>query len=76
MTYLDVRTLQEFASGSYPGAIHFDVERIAAGSMPNLPYNEEIRVFCRSGNRAEFARIAMQAAGFIHVINLGGVPSV
>jgi rhodanese-related sulfurtransferase len=46
------------------------------GIMPDIPRDTEIRVYCRSGSRAAFAVQAMQRAGFLQVVNVGGLVDI
>lgn len=76
MYYIDVRTPEEFATGHHPDAVNLPVEQVLAGTMPQLPLNAQICVYCRSGARAGVARDALLHAGFTDVTNGGGVADV
>jgi phage shock protein E len=71
-TYLDVRTDAEWDEGHIDGAMHFDLEKLQQGEMPDLPKNEEIAIYCRSGKRAETAKGILEGNGFSRVKNVGG----
>lgn len=73
MTYIDVRTPEEFASDHYPNAINHPVELIMQGVFPELSKDTEINLYCRSGARAGMAQQMMQQAGFTDVTNKGGL---
>lgn len=73
MTYIDVRTPEEFASGHYPDALNHPVELIMQGRFPELAKDTEIILYCRSGARAGMAQQILQQAGFTNVTNKGGL---
>lgn len=69
---LDVRTAEEFNSGHIAGA-----QNIALQSLPNqldqLPQDQPIVVYCRSGNRSAQAARLLIEAGYTQVYDLGGI---
>lgn len=71
---IDVRTPEEFSTGSLPHAINIPHGSIVAGvrSLGIDPHGE-IVVFCRSGNRSGKALTALTGAGFDSVINGGSL---
>ncbi len=71
--YLDVRTPEEFAMGHYPGAYNYDVNLIAAGNIPNIAKDAILKIYCRSGARAQVAQTLLEQAGFINTENIGGL---
>lgn len=73
MTIIDVRSKAEFNQQRVKGAVRFDVERIAAGEMPDVPKDEEIILYCRSGARSNAAQHIMAANGFTNVSSGGGL---
>ncbi len=70
--YLDVRTQEEFDSGHKDGALHHDLALLMSGTMPALPKESEILVYCRSGNRSEIAKSILEENGYTNVTNIGG----
>lgn len=67
---LDVRTPEEFATGSIPGAINVSIDTLR-GRLDELPRNRPIVVFCQVGQRGYLAtRILMQMQH--EVANIGG----
>ncbi len=69
---LDVRTPEEFASGHIEGASNISVQTLAQ-RLAEVPRDQPIVVYCRSGNRsAQAARILAQA-GYTDVYDLGGI---
>jgi phage shock protein E len=75
LTLLDVRTKEEFASGSIPGAINIPVADIANRSQ-ELDNKENIIVFCKSGMRAGQAKNYLKTIGHQNIINGGSWVSV
>lgn len=73
MIIIDVRSKPEFKSGHVDGALYFNVERIAAGEMPDVPKDEEIVLYCRSGARSSAAMYIMKQHGFTNVKSGGGL---
>ena len=69
---IDVRSPEEFASGSLPGAINLPHGQIgdritAAASDKNRP----ILLHCLSGTRSGMAKSQLKALGYTQVHNLG-----
>lgn len=73
MIVIDVRSEEEFNQEHVDGAMWFDVEKIAAGEMPDVPKNEQIVLYCRSGARSSVAAHLLQAKGFVNVTSGGGL---
>lgn len=73
MTILDVRSPDEFSQGHVDGAINFDVQLLMRGALPNIPKNEEIVAYCRSGSRSEIAVQILKQHGYLHARNGGGL---
>ncbi len=67
---VDVRSPQEFASGSVKGAVNIPLERIS-GELSRLKGKSNVVVFCRSGNRSGQAKRILEQNGFQNVINGG-----
>jgi phage shock protein E len=74
ITWIDVRTPEEFAGRAVSKAInipHTEItDKIAAVVADK---NAPIYVYCRSGNRSGKAKAALEEIGYTNVINLGGV---
>ncbi len=69
---LDVRTPQESLAASIPGTNKLiPVDQLAA-RVDELDKDQEIVVYCRSGNRSSQAVRILQDAGFTNVRNLEG----
>ena len=66
---LDVRTPEEYQDGQIPGATLIPLEQLGARTG-ELPQNETILVYCRSGNRSLQAVYLLENAGFERVHSL------
>ena len=71
-TVIDVRTLDEWNSGHLESAIHIEWQNITS-IQSNIPKNEEIYLYCRSGNRSGKATKILLDAGYTNVINAGSI---
>jgi rhodanese-related sulfurtransferase len=70
---LDVRHDDEWAAGHADRAIHWDVEKIATGEMPDIPKDKRVYTYCKAGARAANAAELMKTAGWQDVEALGGL---
>lgn len=71
---LDVRTEAEYEEGHVPGAIVIPNETIGSESLKELPdLDQEILVYCRSGNRSAQAAKKLVEAGYTQVYDFGGI---
>ncbi len=68
---LDVRTLNEFAKGHLPGALHLPVDELR-DSLERVPKDRRIVAVCRSGFRGHLAVRILKEHGFEDVSNLTG----
>lgn len=74
LVLLDVRTPEEYMSGSVPNSINIDVmDTDFKTKIDILDKNKEYIVYCRSGNRSTIASSIMATNGFLHVYNLGNI---
>lgn len=69
-TLIDVRTPEEFATGSVPGAINIPLH-VLEFRLPEIKDKKNIIVFCRSGARSYQASMIMQQHGMLDVVNGG-----
>lgn len=67
---LDVRSENEFASGSIPEAVNLPLEQLRS-RIHTLSKDEKFAIFCKSGQRSYIARRILSQEGF-DVINLAG----
>jgi phage shock protein E len=72
LTVIDVRTLDEWNSGHLESAINIEWQNITS-IQSNIPKNEEIYLYCRSGNRSGKATKILLDAGYSNVINAGSI---
>lgn len=76
MTIIDVRSKSEFKQEHVKGALWLDVEQIAAGETPDVPKDEQIILYCRSGARSSVAAHMLQAKGFTKAVSGGGLSTM
>lgn len=70
---LDVRTANEFETEHIEGAANIDVNELSS-RLDEVPGNETILVYCRSGARSATASGMLADAGYTDVYNmLGGI---
>lgn len=69
----DVRTPEEYAGGHAKDAINLPLQDIEKGTLPSVPKNSPIYVYCRSGNRSSQAVSALKKAGFTNLHDMGGL---
>jgi phage shock protein E len=69
---LDVRTPEEFASGHIDGAVNIPVESLQR-RLSEVPMNQPIVVYCRSGNRSAQASQILAQAGYTRIYDMGGL---
>lgn len=76
-TVVDVRTPEEYAEGHLDGAINVDWNGADFDAqIAELPKDEAIVVYCRSGNRSGQAMARMQELGFTNITNGGAYESL
>lgn len=74
LTLIDVRDVEEFATGHLPNAMNIPFnDGTLAAQIPSLDPNGAYGVYCRSGNRSGQAVALMKDAGFTNVVDLGGL---
>lgn len=69
---LDVRTAEEFAAGHIPGAKNISLQSLDR-RLGELPKDQPIIVYCRSGSRSATAAQLLKRQGFEDVRDLGGI---
>lgn len=69
---LDVRTPEEFAQGHIPGAVNISVQTLES-RLSELPQDQPIVIYCRSGNRSAQASTILDNAGFNGIYDMGGI---
>jgi phage shock protein E len=73
MIIIDVRTKEEYKGGHANDAIHHDIMKMMQGVFPDISKDEEITLYCESGNRSMMAKNFMEGAGFKKVTDRGGI---
>jgi phage shock protein E len=71
-TIVDVRTPEEFRDGAYPGAKNIPLSELGT-RMGEIPKDKPVVLYCASGARSLSAARAMKQAGYVDVINAGGL---
>ena len=72
--WIDVRTADEFSAGHVDGAVNIPYGEIIQRITEVTENKDElIYVYCRSGRRSGIAKDMLDEAGFIIVVNLGGL---
>ena len=71
-TIIDVRTEAEWNTGHLEGALHIEWQDILEISS-DIPKDEEIYLYCRSGNRSGKATKILLDAGYINAKNAGSI---
>ena len=72
---VDVRTAQEFASGSVKGAVNIPLDRVN-NELDKFKNKQNIIVFCRSGARSGQAKTILEQKGFTNIVNGGAWDTV
>jgi rhodanese-related sulfurtransferase len=67
---VDVRTPEEFSTGSVIGAVNIPLGSIPA-NLSKFKDKKQIVVFCRSGMRSGQAKNILESNGFSNVVNGG-----
>lgn len=69
---IDVRESDEYQQGHLPTAQLYALSTLN-DTLHDLPKNEVVYVYCRSGQRANAAVRILQESGFHKVENIGGI---
>lgn len=69
---LDVRRDDEWEAGHAVSAVHWELARLEAGEMPDIPNDHPVFVYCAAGKRAEKAKEILEQNGW-EVTNIGGL---
>lgn len=72
--WVDVRSASEFASGHVEGAVNIPHTEIVAriGEVTD-DKDATLYLYCRSGRRSGIALDALQQAGYLGAVNVGGL---
>lgn len=71
ITFIDVRTPQEYAVMHINGAINIPYDQLAE-RIDQIPHDGLVVVYCHSGRRAEGANAVLHILGYNNVVNLSG----
>jgi rhodanese-related sulfurtransferase len=71
LVILDVRTVSEYESGHLEGAINIPVEALS-GRLSELNPNDELLVYCRTGNRSTTAVGILRENGYDRIYHMDG----
>jgi rhodanese-related sulfurtransferase len=71
LVILDVRTVSEYESGHLEGAINIPVEALS-GRLSELNPNDELLVYCRTGNRSTTAVGILKENGYDRIYHMDG----
>lgn len=75
--WIDVRTVEEYNDDHIEGDANIPFVSIDIASLSSLyDKDDEINLYCRSGNRAGKTKTLLEEAGFTNVHNLGGINDV
>lgn len=70
---VDVRSADEFADESYPGAVNIPLGILSAKLDELGPKDGPIVLYCASGARSAQAARLLKQAGFTKAVNAGGL---
>ncbi len=71
LVILDVRTVSEFESGHLDGAINIPVDELS-GRLSELNPDDELLVYCRTGNRSTTAVGILRENGYDRIYHMDG----
>ena len=69
---IDIRTKFEYDLGNYPGSIHLPVNEITQETTKKFNKNDNILVYCNTGQRARHASEVLIELGFKNVFYISG----
>ena len=74
ITWIDVRTAEEFNQAHLPGAQNIEYGQISSDiARLGLEHDAVIYLYCRSGHRAGIAKQTLESLGYTRVENIGGL---
>lgn len=69
---IDVRSLEEFREGAYPGAVNIPLPELKR-RLAEIPQDKTVVLYCMSGARSAMAARTLKMAGYENVVNAGGL---
>ena len=73
MILIDVRTKEEYDKEHIKNALNHDIMDMMQGTFPHIDKNEEITLYCESGNRSMMAKGLMEQSGFKKITDAGSI---
>ena len=74
---IDVRSKEEWNKGYIEGAQHIPLQNLSTKINEHTrDYDEEILLYCRSGNRSGKAKKILEEMGYVNTRNVGGIKDV
>ncbi len=73
---IDVRTIEEFEDGAYPGAINIPLDELQMKINELGNTSREITLYCASGARSAYGQRMLMQMGFANVTNGGGIAAM
>jgi NADPH-dependent 2,4-dienoyl-CoA reductase/sulfur reductase-like enzyme/rhodanese-related sulfurtransferase len=70
---IDVRTVQEFRTGAFPGAVNIPLDELPRHVNEFGDKSRNITLYCASGARSAYGQRVLQQLGFTNVKNGGGL---
>ena len=70
---VDVRTPEEFNEEAYPNAVNIPVDQLQTRLNEFGEKTKPILVYCASGARSAYAARLLKNAGYVDVVNAGGL---
>lgn len=70
---MDVRSEEEWLTGHAKGALHWELARLEAGELPDIPKDGRVYVYCAAGGRAGVAKEILIQNEWNDVVNIGGL---
>ena len=70
---VDVRTVEEFEEEHFPNALNIPVDQIQQRLIEFGEKNKPLVLYCASGARSAYAAKILRSAGYVDVINAGGL---
>ena len=68
--FVDVRSVEEFASGSAPGTINIPLSELS-NRLKEIPKSADVVLCCASGTRSGMASLVLRKSGYKQVYNIG-----
>ena len=69
-TFVDVRSVAEFASGNAPGTINIPLQELGS-RLGEIPKSSAVVLCCASGTRSGMAKLLLLKGGYPQVYNIG-----